>query len=338
QASGEKTDTRSDIYSLGVVAYQMLTGELPFEAGTVAALLVKQMVADAPSVLRKRPDCPSDLAAAVTRCLAKDPAQRWGSVDDFQQAIGPAKAPRGVRTSGGGTRTASAWSSPLVRFRTAAAVAIGAVVTLIAIDTARGRVLLAPLGLLVAGFVIALKYGRLWTAGYTWRDVIAPVSKSATRSPVPLDSADFGPHEGAIQRARGERAAMRAQLERVPRSGRARFEAAVRAADALLAQSATLARQLYGLERQIEPGPEEIERRLAATEAESPSPGRAQRLAVLERRRDAVRGLIARREQSAAMLTRTLTTLARLRAAVEQGPDGIAQAVGEANACLETTG
>ncbi|HMG17108.1 MAG TPA: hypothetical protein VK573_00180, partial [Gemmatimonadales bacterium] len=93
--------------------------------------------------------------------------------------------------------------------------------------------------------------------------------------------------------------------------------------------------QLYALERQIEPGPEEIERRVAATEGEPPSPGRAQRLAVLERRRDTVRALAVRRDQSAEALTRTLTTLARLRAAVERGPEEIQQVVSEANACLE---
>ena len=332
QASGEKTDARSDVYSLGVVAYQMLTGELPFEGATVAALLVKQLVTDAPSVLQKRPDCPSDLAAAVTRCLAKDPGQRWLSADDFQRAIAPpsaAEAPRVIPT----------FSSPVARFRATALTAAAVVGVLLVIDLVRGRVLLAPLGLLVAGFVIALKYGRLWTAGYTWRDVFARLASSgATRSPLPLDSGDFGPHMEAIQQARAERAAMRVHLERVPRSGRPRFEVAARAADALLAQAAALARQLYALERQIEPGPEEIERRVAATEGEPPSPGRGQRLAVLERRRDAVRGLIARRETSAAALTRTLTTLAGLRAAVERGPEEVQQAVSDATACLETAG
>ena len=333
QASGEKTDARSDVYSLGVVAYQMLTGELPFEGATVAALLVNQLVTDAPSVLRKRPDCPSDLAVAVTRCLAKDPAQRWTSVDDFQRAIAPTLATVEA------PRVAPHFSSPVARFRRAALTAAAGVGVLLAIDGVRGHVLLAPLGLLVAGFVIALNYGRLWTAGYTWRDVFARLSaSSATRSPLPLDSADFGPHVEAIQQARAERAAMRVQLERVPRSARPRFEAAARVADALLAQAAAQARQLFALERQIEPGPEEIERRVAATEGEAPSPGRVQRLAVLERRRDAVRGLMARRETSAAALTRSLTTLARLRAAVERGPDEVQQAVSDANACLETAG
>jgi hypothetical protein len=131
---------------------------------------------------------------------------------------------------------------------------------------------------------------------------------------------------------------LRVQLERVPRSGRPRFEAAVRVADALLAQATALARGLYALERQIDPGPEEIERRLAATEGEPPSPGRAQRVAVLERRRDAVRALVLRRDASGDALTRTLTTLGRLRAVVERGPEEIEQAVRDANACLETVG
>ena len=112
----------------------------------------------------------------------------------------------------------------------------------------------------------------------------------------------------------------------------------MRVADGLLAQAGALARQLHGLERQIDPGPEEIERRVAATEGEPPSPGRAQRLAVLERRRDAVRALAARRDESGEALTRTLTTLARLRAAVERGPEGIQQAVDDAKACLEVAG
>jgi hypothetical protein len=337
QASGEQTDARSDIYSLGVVGYQMLAGELPFEAPTVAALLMKQLVADAPSVLRKRPDCPPDLAAAVMRCLAKPPDQRWASADDLLRALATPPATIEVRRSGSGPRPAL--PSPLGRFRVIAALGAAAVFALGILDAVRGHVLFAPLGLLVVGFIIAASYGRLWTAGYNWRDVFAAFSRTkGDRSPVPLDSAEFGPHLGAIQQARADRAAMRVQLERVPRSGRSPFDAAVRAADALVAQAAAVARHLLALDRQIEPGPVEIERRLSATEGEPPSPGRAQRLAVLQRRRDAVRGLVARRDAVTDLLARTLTTLAGLRAAVEGAPEHIGDAVREAEACLETAG
>src|ERR1051326_1937219 len=94
--------------------------------------------------------------------------------------------------------------------------------------------------------------------------------------------------------------------------------------------------RLYGLERQIDPGPEEIERRLAATESEPSSPGRAQRLAVLERRRDAVRALARRRDALAATLTTTLTALASLRAAIEQEPERLDDALRVATGCLES--
>ena len=78
QAAGEREiDGRSDLYSLGIVAYQMLTGELPFNAPTVAGILMKQITEPAPDVRPRRPDVPEDLALAVSRCLEKDPENRW---------------------------------------------------------------------------------------------------------------------------------------------------------------------------------------------------------------------------------------------------------------------
>ncbi|MEO8138769.1 MAG: protein kinase [Gemmatimonadota bacterium] len=88
QAAGEKEiDGRSDLYSLGIVTYQMLTGELPFTAPTVAGILMKQITEMAPAVELKRPDCPEDLALAVMRCLEKDPENRWPSADALRRAL-----------------------------------------------------------------------------------------------------------------------------------------------------------------------------------------------------------------------------------------------------------
>ena len=88
QAAGEREiDGRSDLYSLGVVTYQMLTGALPFSAPSVAGILMKQITEPAPDIRTKRPDIPDDLAAAVTRCLEKDPENRWASADALRRAL-----------------------------------------------------------------------------------------------------------------------------------------------------------------------------------------------------------------------------------------------------------
>ncbi len=88
QAAGEKSiDGRSDIYSLGVVTYQMLTGELPFSAPTVAGILMKQITEPAPVIHEMRGDVPEDLSLAVARCLEKDPENRWPTADTLRRAL-----------------------------------------------------------------------------------------------------------------------------------------------------------------------------------------------------------------------------------------------------------
>jgi serine/threonine protein kinase len=88
QAAGERDiDGRSDLYSLGVVTYQMLTGELPFSAPSVAGILMKQITEPAPDLRIKRPDIPEDLALAVARCLEKDPGNRWPTADALRRAL-----------------------------------------------------------------------------------------------------------------------------------------------------------------------------------------------------------------------------------------------------------
>ncbi|HEU5049996.1 MAG TPA: protein kinase, partial [Gemmatimonadales bacterium] len=86
QASGEEVDTRSDIYSLGVVAYEMLTGAPPFEGSN--RVVVSQHIGKRPAPIRKlRPETPQPLADAIMHALEKQPAARWQTGEDFGRAL-----------------------------------------------------------------------------------------------------------------------------------------------------------------------------------------------------------------------------------------------------------
>jgi hypothetical protein len=107
QAAGEREiDGRSDIYSLGIVAYQMLTAELPFSAPTVAGILMKQITEVAPDVRSRRADVPEDLALAVARCLEKDPENRWPTADSLRRGL-ESRVVAGYQPTGLGWRAAS---------------------------------------------------------------------------------------------------------------------------------------------------------------------------------------------------------------------------------------
>jgi eukaryotic-like serine/threonine-protein kinase len=115
QAAGEREiDGRSDLYSLGVVTYQMLTGALPFNAPTVAGILMKQITEPAPDLRTKRPETPEDLALAVARCLEKDPESRWPTADALRRALENRTIP-GQRTSGTGAQRGSGTGAPWAR-------------------------------------------------------------------------------------------------------------------------------------------------------------------------------------------------------------------------------
>ncbi|HTR21391.1 MAG TPA: serine/threonine-protein kinase [Gemmatimonadales bacterium] len=325
QASGEKAiDQRSDLYSLGVVGYQMLTGEVPFKAPTAAAVLLQHLTADPAPISRTRSDCPPSLTQAVMRCLAKAPEDRWASAEDLQRALGTADlgatvaVPRPRRSSGAAARAAA--FAPVQRFRVVAIACAGGVVLCVATDLAIGRILLGPLSVIVAAFVVATEYGRLWIAGFTWRTLLSrgSAAPATVASPIPLDSAELGPHRATIAQARSDRGAMLAAIQGLPKSERQQLGEVLPTVDALIARVTEEARQLFALERQLEPGPEELARRLADTRNEAPSPGREQRAAMLERRLSAVQAIAERRGLLEGQLATRLATMSRLRSAVEQ--------------------
>ena len=88
QAVGERElDGRSDLYSVGVLGYQMLTGRVPFEAGNSMALLLKHVTERPRPIAELRPDVPRGLRETVERAMTKAPEDRWPTAAAFREAL-----------------------------------------------------------------------------------------------------------------------------------------------------------------------------------------------------------------------------------------------------------
>ena len=87
QAKGERTTPASDLYSLGIVAFELFGGRRPFEADSVAAEAAAHVTGDLPSICEVNPDAPCELDPVFAKALAKEPAQRYGSAGEFVAAL-----------------------------------------------------------------------------------------------------------------------------------------------------------------------------------------------------------------------------------------------------------
>ena len=83
QAMGQPVDARTDVYSLGVVLYEMLIGDVPFQAETQVGVAMKHVNEEMPNVQLRRPEVSAALAAALERATAKEPADRYPDMNYF---------------------------------------------------------------------------------------------------------------------------------------------------------------------------------------------------------------------------------------------------------------
>lgn len=101
--SAKHVDARADIWSIGVILYELLAGRLPFQADSIGALVARVTASPPPPLIEINPALPPALSGAVMRCLQKDPDHRWSSVHELAAALAPF-AP--ARSQGYGQRVA----------------------------------------------------------------------------------------------------------------------------------------------------------------------------------------------------------------------------------------
>jgi serine/threonine-protein kinase len=171
QAQGQRVGAPSDLYSIGVVLFEMLTARVPFTGESAVSIALKHVSEEAPALRQLRPDVHPRLEQAVGRALLKDPAQRYASADEFIAALEQARAAITSGDNGGGTSTFVPVAPPRER------------------DPRGRRWPFVVLALLLLGLGIGAGLWQLLTP--TQVNVPKVVGKSASRATVVLERDKF---------------------------------------------------------------------------------------------------------------------------------------------------
>jgi len=108
QLSGKPIDARTDLFSLAVMAYELITGQRPFVGNNLSNVIYKILNAEPAPPAQLNADCPPRLERAVLRALSKDPAKRFASVREFAQELKAIQVELGRRTPSGRVHTTTA--------------------------------------------------------------------------------------------------------------------------------------------------------------------------------------------------------------------------------------
>jgi eukaryotic-like serine/threonine-protein kinase len=109
--SARDVDLRSDIWALGVILFELLSGTTPFQGDTITELVVSVTQGRVPSIRDLRPDVPEGLEAVIARCLERDPARRYPDVGELAKALVSFGPPRSDVTLERIARLLGSWTS-----------------------------------------------------------------------------------------------------------------------------------------------------------------------------------------------------------------------------------